>query len=160
MDFRVVNGCPCPASIAPYIYLVLRRAGQTATSIYRGDDARNLLHAHGRHTQRELYNDPAYAGKANPPGQSQHELRSDGNANPGPVGRHLEEWEIGIDSGADTVAAKNAITRAAQHYGWTVRHPYSRGVEIHHWCFADRPHGRSWPQRARLIHIKAVLPRR
>lgn len=160
MKFKVIDGCPCPASIAPYVYIVLRDAGQRASSIYRGRDARAILHYHGKRTQAEIYDDPAYAGKANRPGQSQHELRSDGNANAGPVGRRLEEWEIGVDSGIDTSAAKRAINGAAERHGWATRHPYARGVEAHHWCFRRRPRAKGLRMRARVIRLRATLPSR
>lgn len=152
--FVIIDGCPCPYEIAPYVYLVLRRAGQTAASIYRGDDAAALLHRYGKHTQREIYNDPAYAGKANPPGFSQHELRSDGIGNPRiHPGDPIPAWSVGVDSGADTQADRDAITRAAAHYGWHVKHPYNRGVELHHWSFAEQPH----PNRTiHKLHIAAI----
>lgn len=158
MKFLLVDGCPCPASIAPYVYLVLRRANQTASSIYRGEDAKHLLHLHGKHTQGEIH--LARPAISNPPGRSQHELRSDGQGNAGPIGRHLEEWQVGVDSGTNDKAAQDRVTRAAQHYGWHVRHPYSRGIEGHHWCFATRPKPKGVKQRAQIIRLRARLPRR
>jgi hypothetical protein len=159
MQFRVVDGCPAPASIAPYIHLVLRQAGQTASSIYRGSDADAILHAHGKHDQAEIHR--MYPTISNPPGRSQHELRSDGVGNPGPVGRELQEWEVGVDSGGDDQASKLAVTRAAQHFGWTIRHPYSRGVEFHHWCFARQPRARRFSKTWwRIVHLRATLPKR
>lgn len=160
MEFRVIDGCPCPASIAPYVYLVLRHARQTAQSIYRGGDAKALLHANGKHTQREIHADPRYAAISNPAGRSMHELRSDGSAKPGPVGRHLEEWEVGIDSGSDDVRAKRAIEDAAHHYGWTAYHPYTRGVEGHHWGFKMQPHPNGHVSAEQISKIRATLPRR
>lgn len=158
MKLLVIDGCACPRSIAPYVYLVLRHAGQTASSIYRGDDAKTVLHRHGKHTQREIH--LMYPAISNPSGESQHELRSDGTGNPGPVGRELEEWEVGVDSGSDSHKDKVAINEAAEHFGWKTRHPYSRGVEGHHWCFARKPRPRGLKQRARIIHLRATLPRR
>ena len=158
MKFRVIDGCPCPASIAPYVYLVLRQAGQTASSIYRGEDAKALLHRHGKHTQAEIHRSmPAIS---NPPGFSQHELRSDGHANPHvPRGGRLEQWQVGVDSGGNDAASKAAIERAAAHLGWHVHHPYSRGVEGHHWCMVTRPRPHGLKQRARIIALRARLPR-
>jgi hypothetical protein len=158
MRFRIVDGCPCPASVAPYIYVILRDAGQTASSIYRGEDARALLHAHAKHTQTEIHE--MYPSISNPPGRSQHELRSDGVGNPGPVGRRLHEWEVGVDSGTDDRAARERIERAARRHGWEIHHPYSRGVEGHHWAMAKRPRPRNPKQLARLVAIRARLPRR
>lgn len=158
MRFSVIDGCPAPRSIAPYIDLVLREAGQRASSIYRGEDARALLHRHGLRTQAEIHRDmPAIS---NPAGRSEHELRSDGNANPGPVGRKLHEWEVGVDSGGNDDASKRAIEQAARRLGWSARHPYSRGVEGHHWTFARRPRPKGLKQRAQIIRLRATLPRR
>lgn len=159
MKLRLIDGCPCPASIAPYVYLLLRDAGQTAASIYRGDDAREMLHAHGKHTQAEIHR--MYPAISNPPGFSQHELRSDGFGNPGvPRGGVLREWQIGVDSGTDSEQDKRAIERAAAARGWKVSHPYRRGVERHHWCFARRPRPKGPRTLAKIVHLRATLPRR
>lgn len=170
MEFLVIDGRPCPEMVAPYVYLVLRRARQTATAIYRGDDpaARPIIHAHGGHTQRELANaTPAQRlawgveGTPNRPGFSEHELKSDGEANPHvPAGHDLEPWQVGIDSGSDSEHDKRAIVEAARHYGWRVRHPYSAGIEGHHWCFATQPKPRSLAQRALIIAVRHRLPKR
>ena len=138
--FLVIDGCPVPYDVAPYIYLILRRAKQTANSIYRGDDAKALLHKYGKSTQREIHNNPRYAGISNPPGFSTHELFSDGAAyRRVPRGRKLESWQVGVDSGGDDQASKSAIEAAARHYGLRVFHPYNRGVENHHWNFVRQP---------------------
>jgi hypothetical protein len=156
--FLIIDGCPCPESVAPYVYIVLRTAGQTASSIYRGQDAATLLHRHDKHTQAEIHE--MYPAISNPPNRSQHELRSDGFANFGPPGRRLAPWQVGVDSGTDDPAAKARIEAAAKAHGWQVRHPYSRGVEGHHWCFAVQPKPRNLKQRARLVLVRARLPRR
>lgn len=160
--FLVIDGCPVPYDIAPYIYLVLRRAGQLATSIYRGSDpaAVVILHRHNKMTQAEVHR--AYPTISNPEGFSQHDLHSDGSgANPHvPRGGRLESWQVGVDSGTNDAAAKARIEAAARHYGWHVKHPYSRGVEGHHWCFATQPHPRSRWQRVKLAAIRRRLPRR
>jgi hypothetical protein len=128
--YLIIDGCPCPYDVAPYVYLVLRKAGMQASSIYRGEDAKSLLHRYGKRTQAEIHRDmPAIS---NPPGYSQHELR-DG------AGRAIPAWAVGIDSGGDSNADKQRVRRAAAHYGLSVRHPYSRGVEGHHWQFARKP---------------------
>lgn len=169
MKWRVIDGRPCPASIAPYVYIVLRDAKQTANAIYRGEDqaARVILHAHGGHTQAELEHATpeqrrawGIQGTPNPAGRSMHELRSDGVAKPGPVGRQLEEWEIGVDSGGNSSHDKRAINRAAARHGWTTYHPYSAGVEGHHWGFKKRPRPNSVRMRLRIIRLRATLPRR
>jgi hypothetical protein len=157
--FLVIDGCPCPYDVAPYVYLVLRRAGQTATSIYRGSDAASILHAHGKMTQAEVHR--AYPAISNPPGFSQHELHSDGVGNPRvPRGGRLKSWQIGVDSGTNDTRAKARIEDAARHYGWHVKHPYSRGVEGHHWCFATKPHPHSRWQKLKLAAVRRRLPRR
>jgi len=154
----LIDGCPVPESVAPYIKLVLDRAGQTATSIYRGQDAAALLHAHGKHTQAEIHR--MFPAISNPAGRSQHELHSDGSGNRGPVGRQLEEWQVGVDSGMDDAAAKARVEAAARHYGWTVRHPYSRGVEGHHWCFTTQPKPNEHVSADHISRIRHSLPTR
>lgn len=159
--FRMIDGCPCPAEVAPQVYMVLRQAGQTASSIYRGQDAAALLHRHGKSTQAELY-ELFREGKgfpANPPGRSEHELRSDGVGKAGPPGRVLPDWQVGVDSGTNTAASRDAITQAAAHFGWEVAHNYSSGVEAHHWSFKWPPRPRSAWQRARIAWLNARLPR-
>ena len=156
MNLVLIDGCPVPESIAPYIKLILDHAGQQASSIYRGQDAAALLHAHGKHTQAEIHQ--LYPAISNPPGRSQHELRSDGFGNPGPIGRKLQEWEVGVDSGTDDPAAKARVEAAATHYGWTVRHPYARGVEGHHWCFAAEPKPNRHVAADHISRIRHGLP--
>jgi hypothetical protein len=159
IKFRVIDGCPVPASVAPYVYLVLRRAGHTASSIYRGEDARKLLHAHGKQTQAEIHQ--ALPHISNPPGLSQHELRSDGVGTPNvPRGGHLHEWQVGVDSGTNDVTAQALTEAAARGLGWKIRHPYRKGAEGHHWQFATRPKPKGLRQRARIIRLRATLPRR
>jgi len=156
--YLIIDGCPCPYDVAAQIYRVLRKAGQTANSIYRGDDAATLLHAHGKRTQREIHADPALAAISNPPGRSSHDLHGDGVI--GRPGEHLATWQVGVDSGTDDPAAAAAIERAARAFGWIVHHPYSRGAERHHWNFKVQPKARNPLQAARLIAIRARLPRR
>ena len=152
--YLIVDGCPAPYDVAPYIYLVLRRAGQTASSIYRGDDAAALLHRHGKHTQREIHTAPATAAISNPPGHSSHELFTDD-------GQHrLPRWKVGIDSGGNGRADKLRINNAAKHYGWKTEHPYKRGVEGHHWNFAEQPRAKGLRMRLLIIRTRARLPRR
>jgi hypothetical protein len=170
MRWRVIDGCPCPRDVAPYIYIVLRGAGQTAAAIYRGDDkkAGRILHRYGKHTQRELANATAaqraawgVQGTPNPPGYSEHELRSDGVGNPHvPRGGKLEGWQIGVDSGGNDEASQRAIEHAAHKHHWHVRHPYSAGIEGHHWCFATHPKPHGLKMRLRIAKLRATLPRR
>jgi lysozyme len=154
--YLLVDGCPCPYDIAPYVARVLRKAKQAANSIYRGDDAAVLLHAHGKHTQAEIHQ--MYPAISNPPGRSSHELRGDGTV--GADGQHLPTWQVGVDSGSDSPADAAAVEAAARSYGWTIHHPYSRGVERHHWNFREQPKARNPVQRAHIALERARLPRR
>ena len=64
---------------------------------------------------------------ANPPGRSSHELCSDAAAFPGPAGRALEWWELGLDlSDSDT-----ALTILAD-LGYAVRRTYPSSTSEHH----------------------------
>src|SRR5215216_2818227 len=65
---------PVPASIASYIKLVLDHAGQQASSIWRGQDAAAMLHAHGNQTEAEI--NVIRRRMSNPAGRSQRELFS------------------------------------------------------------------------------------
>lgn len=160
--WRFIDGCPCPADIAPYIYIVLRDAGQTATSIYRGSAPQwvvDRLHAHGKHTQAEIHR--MYPNISNPEGFSEHDLHSDGYANPNyPRGARIFGWQVGVDSGTNDLASRQRIEHAARKRGWVVKHPYSRGVEGHHWCFAERPRPHDISTRLRVVKLTATLPRR
>lgn len=162
--FVVIDGCPCPRDVAPYIYLVLRQAGVTASSIYRGDDpeAKAILHRHGKHTQSELWHaSPAtraawgVTGVPNRPGHSSHELRSDS-------GKPLALWHIGVDAGPNTESNRIRLHRAANHYGLSIEFPYDTAVEYHHWRFKEQPHAdgkhltktRVMMTRARLAMVR------
>jgi hypothetical protein len=64
---------------------------------------------------------------ANPPGRSTHELRSDGVAYAGPVGRPLAWWQLGLD-------ASNAeeLREVLNRLGYRAFRPYPSGSEAHH----------------------------
>lgn len=141
MRFVVIDGCPCPEFPAPYIKLILDRAGQTAQSIYRGDDpaAKAILHRHGKHTQRELREaSPAQraewgvTGTPNEPGKSSHELRSD-------TGEPIADWHIGVDAGPNTDANRRRLKAAAKHFGLEIEFPYNSRVEYHHFRLKSKP---------------------
>ena len=132
-NFYVIDGCPVPKDVAPYIDLILRRAGLTASSIYRGNDpeARAIMHRHGKHTQYELWNATplqrarwGVTGIPNTPGHSAHELAS---------------WHVGVDSGPNTDDTRKRILSAAAHYNLHVHFPYNSVVEYHHWEFLKKP---------------------
>lgn len=153
MRMAVVHGCACPASVAPYAKRVLERAGQNANSIYRGADAGGLLKLLGKSTQAEIHRQ--FPLISNPPGFSSHELRGDGVY--GTRGATLPEWSVGIDSGTDAQASRDAITRAGRELGWEVWHPYSRGVEAHHWSFRKRPRPRNPKQAYHIARERSAL---
>lgn len=153
--YVLIDNCPVPYAIAPYTARVLRKAGQTANSIYRGEDAAHLLHAHGKSTQAEIHRQ--YPAISNPPGRSSHELRGDGTV--GAPGSPLPAWRVGVDSGSDSPKDAANVERAARSFGWRIVHPYSRGVEKHHWNFAAQPKARNPLQLAHLIAERARLTR-
>lgn len=156
--YLVIDGCPCPYEVAAQVYLVLRKAGMTASSIYRGEDAKAILHAHGKHTQAEIHR--MLPDISNPPGLSEHECRSDGVGKAGPPGRRLPKWQVGVDSGSNSLADKARVEAAARTFrGWRVEHHYSRGVEAHHWCFGGPPRPNTLWQRARIALLRRTLPR-
>ena len=145
-QFQLIDGCPVFDDIAPYIRVCLDDAAATATSIYRGDDARAILNAHGKHSQFQLYHATAaervawgILGQPDAPGHSSHELYSDGNAFYGvPDGGRLAWWQQGFDVPTEQ---SNAVIAAAAHRGWVLARPYGSGVEVHHLNFAQEPHG-------------------
>lgn len=153
--YLIIDGCPVPYMVAPYVHELLLVAGQSANSIYRGTDAAKQLGHYGKHDQAWLYaNLPA--GQANPPGQSTHELYSDGVAYPHYArGERLPEtWMVGVDSGSNTLHDRQAIQHAATHLGYDVFHPYAAGVEMHHWNFRTRPKSKN---PAKIIWLRTKL---
>jgi hypothetical protein len=154
--FVLVGGCVCHRSIAPYIEIIRQDTGLPVASIYRGSDARAELHRHGLRDQAEIHRDmPAIS---NPEGRSMHDLHSDGVAKTGPVGRQLQEWEVGVDMGPNDEASKRKIEQAARARQWTIYHPYSRGVEGHHWGFKVQPRPMGPKTEARVVYLRATLP--
>lgn len=149
---RVIQGCPCPERIAPYIAVIT--AGSTVNSIYRGSDAAAILHRHGKSTQAEIHR--AYPGISNPEGQSTHDGHR-GGAFPGRPTDRAEWWMQGFDVNDGDVARVKA---AAHRRGWEVFQPYPRGAERHHVNFVAPPRPSSIAQRLRLNFIRARLPRR
>lgn len=96
------------------------------------DRRRGVAERYGKLSQYALY--VAYWVKhlagyapANRPGQSTHELRSDGHAYRGPVGRPLAWWQLGLDVSEDA-----QLVRIARRLGYDLRHPYRSGAEAHH----------------------------
>jgi hypothetical protein len=137
-----VQGCPVPAKLARIIRPALAASGATLESCYRGSDRQGaaILHAHGKHTQAQLYaawlrHVPGF-NPANRPGTSTHELRSDGVAYPGPVGRKLAWWQCGIDIDDAHV---DKFIRELTKRGVHAHRPYSAGSEHHHINLIHKP---------------------
>lgn len=157
-EFRVIQGCPAPKNIAPYIAIVVNDAHATLNSAYRGTDSEPILNRHGKSSQRQLW-DLFQAGRgnpANPPGFSTHEQKSDGVAYPTvPRGHDLAWWQIGFDVNDSDVAR---VIAAARRYGWVLWQPYPGGSEFHHLNFRQEPR----PTRRtkfRIFRLRATLPR-
>lgn len=138
MRFKTIDCCPAPRALYPILRELKRATGCTFESVYRGTDARKLLNRCGKHDQAYLYEHQGTEGigPANPPGRSTHELRSDGVAYAGPVGRHLDWWQVGLD--VDDAHVERVIS-AARNRGWIVHQPYPAGSEHHHLNFSRRP---------------------
>jgi hypothetical protein len=134
-NYELVDCCPVPAKLAPVLRALKADSGCVFQSVYRGVDARALLNKCGKHDQAWLY---AHLppGVANPPGRSTHELRSDGVAYRGPIGRHLAYWQVGMDIDDPHVAS---FINAARKHRWVAWRPYAAGVEYHHVNFAKEP---------------------
>lgn len=140
MRYETVDGCPVPQPLAAELRALKDATGATLNSCYRGHDARHLLARHGKLSQRQLWEGwkarrPGF-NPANPPGRSTHELRSDGVAYPGPVGRRLRYWQVGMDWDPRHV---EVLVQAARRRGWIVVRPYADGREMHHLNFRKEP---------------------
>ncbi|MGN6189751.1 MAG: glycoside hydrolase family protein [Conexibacter sp.] len=140
--FVEVAGCPCPAELAPFVRTVMRRTGVAPVTIYRGSepDALAILHAHGKHSQAELRAaweqgraaQLGIRGIPDMPGQSTHELRSDGRAFPGPIGRVLDPIQCGMDW---PIPAIDHVMAELNRLGCRPIHPYgSATTEAQHVC--------------------------
>lgn len=168
--FVEIDGCPVPVALAPAVREVKRRTGATLITCYRGEDpeALRILHRNGKHSQAELYaawerGDAArlgILGTPNRPGQSTHELRSDGRAYRGPVGRRLLSWQCGMDW---PDVAIPSVMRAFAQIGAVPVHPYASGSEFHHLNLRRAPvlfrplrRGARGPRVAILTHRLAM----
>lgn len=137
--YVVVDSCPCPRKLAPVLERIKISSGSSFNSIYRGDDARALLHKCGKSSQKELY-DGFVSGRpgfnpANPPGRSTHECRNDGVAYRGPAGMPLRWWQCGIDCNDSA-----GVVRAAASLGYTASVTYPGNPrEGHHVNLRKKP---------------------
>lgn len=154
LRYSVIDECPCPKPMYPLLKKLKRETGCTYESIYRGTDVEKLLEHYGKHDQAWLYAHLP-AGTANPPGRSTHELRSDGVAYAGPIGRKLVWWQCGIDIDDAHV---DAVIAAARKHGWTLFRPYGAGVEFHHVNFAHRPS--RWQAFYRAVFRRKTKPKK
>lgn len=130
MRYVLVDNCPVPAKLEPVVRELKHRSGATLNSCYRGKDARALLRRVGKKDQAQLYADflAGNGNPANPPGRSTHELRSDGVAYVGPVGRRLRWWQVGMDW-----SNAAGVVRAAREMGWVAVITYPNNPrEQHH----------------------------
>lgn len=143
--YQEIAGCPVPVELAGPIGNVIARTKQQPTSVARCNDPEcvAILHAHGKHSQVEICDaTPAersawgIVGTPNRPGQSTHELRSDGVAYGGPVGRKLAGWQCGMDWPDGSIPQVMAAFRAI---GCVPIHPYASGAEYHHLNLAKAP---------------------
>lgn len=95
------------------------------------DRRQGVAEKYGRMSQARLYAGwvarKAGFNPANPPGRSSHELRSDGVAYKGPVGRPLAWWQLGLD-----LSDSETFIRVASSRGYSFRRPYSSASERHH----------------------------
>lgn len=142
--FAVIDGCPVPRRYAWAFRAIKRRSGCTFNSIYRGSDARGILHAHGHHTQAEVIwlwhrGVPGY-GPANPVNRSSHCLYNDGVVDPHRApGARLPAWQVGFDVNDADIPRVEAAVRAL---GLRGRRPYTSGSEYHHFNLTRRPRRR------------------
>lgn len=157
-EFRVIAGCPCPKNLAPYIAIVVNDAKATLNSAYRGTDAESILNAHGKSSQRQLWEafQAGHGNPANPPGFSTHEQKSDGAAYPNvPRGHDLPWWGVGFDVNDSDVSRCIA---AARRYGWVLWQPYPGSSEFHHLNMRQEPKP-TFRTRLRILRLRRTLPR-
>lgn len=115
-----------------------RRNGWKGT-LQSADRREGVAERYGKKSQAQLYR-MAQAGTgspANPPGRSTHELRSDGSAYAGPVGRQLEWYQMGMDV-SDAARLKQILISL----GYSAFRPYPDGRESHHVNLRSSPYTR------------------
>lgn len=134
LQYVILDDCPCPKPLYPLLKKLKAETGCRYESLYRGDDVADLLHEHGKHTQRELY-ETLPPGTANPPDRGTHILLGDGVV--GKLHARLPFWKCGID--VDDAHADEVIVDARKRHGWILYRPYGTGVEFHHLNFAKKP---------------------
>ena len=144
-DLAFLDQCPVPRVIKPELLAIKSDLGLNAdqfifTSIFRGIEARDMLAQYGKHDQTYLYEHQGTQGigAANPPGQSTHELYSDGVAYNIPAGSRLPFFYMcGIDC---SDAYVQGCMDSARKRNWvlTITYPTSP-TEYHHLNFREMP---------------------
>lgn len=133
------DGTPVFRGIA-HVLAEARRAGWHGTLV-SADRRKGVAERYGKMSQFALWVGwlarKAGFNPANPPGRSTHELRSDGVAYRGPVGRPLAWWQLGLD-----VTYADELRKILRLKGYDVRRPYPDGREAHHLNFYRSP----WPR--------------
>jgi hypothetical protein len=111
----------------PFLEMLKRDTGVTYNSLYRGEDAKELLHKHGKHTQGELF--VMLHGKGvNPPDRGSHILLGDGTV--GKMHEKLDQMRCGIDVNDDKVTR---FIKAGPRRGIRLVQPYPNSrTEFHH----------------------------
>ncbi|HEX6457101.1 MAG TPA: glycoside hydrolase family 25 protein [Solirubrobacterales bacterium] len=149
LKFVVLDGCPCPRPLYPILKKLKKETDCEYSSIYRGDDALELLHENDKHSQRELAEatpqqraEWGVLGTPNPPDRGTHILLGDGVV--GRLHEKLPWFKCGIDinlkgSEAEQEAEAKRIERAARRHGWELYRPYPSGSERHHFNFRKKP---------------------
>lgn len=124
------DGTPVFHGVA--VLLTLARKRGWKGTLQSADRRKGVAEKYGKRSQWWLY--MAYwvwklprTNPANPPGRSSHELRSDGVAFRGPVGRPLAWWQIGLD-----VSDPEGLIRELAELGVKARRPYTAASERHH----------------------------
>lgn len=129
-DTVAFDGTPVFHGLA--VILTLARANGWRGTLNSADRRKGVAERYGKKSQWRLYMEywvwrVAGSNPANPPGRSTHELRSDGVAYRGPVGRPLAWWQLGLD-----VTEPEQLIRVCSQLGFSLRQPYSSGSERHH----------------------------
>ena len=130
------DGVPVPRGLA----LVLQDARDHGVRfrLLSADRRRGVAERFGKMSQAALYacwqaRRPG-CNPANPPGRSTHELRSDGVAYKGPMGRSLYWWQLGLD-----VDGSQALLEWLLRHGYRAKRPYNDPREAHHLNFVANP---------------------
>jgi hypothetical protein len=157
MRYKVIDDCPAPRALYPVLLKLKHGVNRklhrplNATvynSLLRSDAVEGLLHRHGKHTQRELYEafQAGHGLPANPPDRGTHILLGDGTV--GVLHAKLPFWRLGIDSDFTP-----ELIDVARGHGWRLYRPYNTSSEYHHVNFAEPPTG--WRKLLyRLTHPK------